>query len=95
MFFPSLSLKMPWADEAHDALTARPAMASPGEFFGSGELGIPVVRISVDGVGVPGLPMPAAQAQDLVRVATDAPYGRGPETIVDAARSTADKRTPG
>ena len=61
------------------------AMVRPGDYFGTGELAIPVVRISVDGVGVLGLPVPTAQAREPRSIATDAPYGRGSDTIVDPA----------
>ncbi len=40
-------------------------------------------RIEVDGAGLLSFPVPAAQVQDVIRVATRAPYGRGEQTIVD------------
>ncbi len=55
----------------------------PGDFCGSGAMELPVVRLTVDGVGTLGLPIAAAQAEALAAVATPAPYGRGPDTIID------------
>lgn len=42
-------------------------------------------RVEVLGVGALSFPIPRAQIEDLVRRAARAPYGRGEETIVDAA----------
>ena len=55
----------------------------PGEFYGSGAIELPIVRIEIDGVGRLGLPIPPLQAQQLIALATPAPYGRGAETLVD------------
>ena len=55
----------------------------PGDLCGSGTLAIPVVRLRVEGVGLLGLPLPDVQAAQLATVATPAPYGRGPDTLVD------------
>jgi len=55
----------------------------PGDFYGTGEVPLPVVRLAVDGVGILGLPLPPMQVEALARVATPAPYGRGRDTLVD------------
>lgn len=55
----------------------------PGDFCGAGSVELPVVRLSVEGVGLLGLPIPEAQAEALARVASPAPYGRGPDTVWD------------
>ena len=55
----------------------------PGNFFGSGQVELPVVRIAVDGVGTLGLPIAPSQADALVRVGSPAPYGRGGDTLLD------------
>lgn len=55
----------------------------PGDFFARGAAELPVVRISVAGLGVLGLPIPPVQLKELTKRATPAPYGRGPDTIVD------------
>ena len=57
----------------------------PGDFYGTGEVPLPVVRLAVDGVGILGLPLPPMQVEALARVATPAPYGRGGDTLVDPA----------
>ena len=72
---------------AQDITSALPALLAklerPGDFCGSGAVELPVVRLTVDGVGTLGLPITAAQAEALAAVATPAPYGRGPDTIID------------
>jgi hypothetical protein len=55
----------------------------PGDFFASGRLGLPAPRLTVDGVGEIALPLLPVQAGQLIGLAERAPYGRGPETIVD------------
>lgn len=57
----------------------------PGDFCADGRLFAPMPRISVG--GGPGLsfPIPAAQAETLIAAADRAPYGRGQQTLVDAA----------
>ena len=57
----------------------------PGDFYGTGEVPLPVVRLAVDGVGILGLPLPPVQVEALARIATPAPYGRGADTLVDPA----------
>jgi hypothetical protein len=59
------------------------ALDRPGDYFATGVAELPVLRIAVDGVGLLGLPVPPIQAEALRRVAQDAPYGRGPRTLVD------------
>jgi hypothetical protein len=56
----------------------------PGDYYGTGTTELPVVRVAVDGVGLLGLPIPRMQAEALRAAAHEAPYGRGPETILDA-----------
>lgn len=72
-----------------DVREALPALLAevprPGEYVGSGVVDLPVVCIHVDGVGTLGLPVPPVQAEALVRVASPAPYGRGPDTLVDSS----------
>lgn len=55
----------------------------PGDFFVTGSLETPMPRLEVEGAGLLSFPVPTGQVQDLIRVATRAPYGRGEETIVD------------
>ena len=55
----------------------------PGDFFFSARTDFPMPRIEVDGVGPIALPLLAAQAKQLIKAATRAPYGRGSETLVD------------
>lgn len=55
----------------------------PGDFHVSGRLEIFAPNISVDGVGTVALPLLPQQAAALAAVAEQAPYGRGPDTLVD------------
>lgn len=57
----------------------------PGEFYATGCVELPVVKIAVDGVGALGLPVAPVQARALIERATPAPYGKGAETLVDPA----------
>src|ERR1700675_3972672 len=70
-----------------DIISTLPPLLStvkrPGEFFATGAIDLPVIRAHVDGLGGLGLPIPPAQAKALARLATPAPYGRGPDTLVD------------
>lgn len=55
----------------------------PGSYYTSGALEIFAPRLEVDGVGPIALPLLPVQAKQLIAVAERAPYGRGPETVVD------------
>lgn len=55
----------------------------PGNFFCHGRADFPAPRIEVDGVGPVALPLLPAQARQLIKAATRAPYGRGSETVID------------
>jgi len=55
----------------------------PGDYFVAGCTELLAPRIEVAGVGTVALPLLPAQAKALIKAASRAPYGRGPETIVD------------
>lgn len=55
----------------------------PGDFCASGMTELLTPRLTVDGVGPIALPVLPIQAQQLIAVAEQAPYGRGPDTLVD------------
>lgn len=55
----------------------------PGDYYTAGALEIFAPRLEVDGVGPIALPLLPIQAKQLIAVAEQAPYGRGPETLVD------------
>jgi hypothetical protein len=57
----------------------------PGDFYASGRVQILAPRLEVDGVGQVALPLLPVQARQLIAIADRAPYGRGPETIVDTS----------
>ncbi len=57
----------------------------PGDFYASGRIELLAPRIDVEGVGPIALPLLPVQAQQLVAIAEQAPYGRGAETLVDTA----------
>jgi len=55
----------------------------PGDFFASGYAEFLAPRLEVEGVGPIALPLLSAQAKQLIKAATRAPYGRGADTVVD------------
>ena len=57
----------------------------PGDFCAHGRLFAPMPRLVVEDVGVVSFPVPEAQARALIEAAERAPYGKGPETLVDAS----------
>lgn len=54
-----------------------------GDYYGHGVEPLPVVRLDVSGIGTLGLPVPRVQAEALYAAAEEAPYGRGPQTLLD------------
>jgi predicted 2-oxoglutarate/Fe(II)-dependent dioxygenase YbiX len=55
----------------------------PGDFYTIGTIDIFTPRLEVTGVGPIALPLLPVQAQQLIAVAEQAPYGRGEATLVD------------
>ena len=55
----------------------------PGEYCTHGRLFVPLPRLEVAGAGLISFPVPPAQADALVAVAERAPYGKGPDTVLD------------
>ena len=55
----------------------------PGDFHATGRSEIFAPRLEVAGVGLVALPLLPAQAEQLVAVAEQAPYGRGSDTLID------------
>jgi predicted 2-oxoglutarate/Fe(II)-dependent dioxygenase YbiX len=60
-----------------------PAIRRPGDFYATGTMELFAPNLEVDGVGRISLPLLPVQAEQLVAVATRAPYGRGEETVID------------
>lgn len=57
----------------------------PGDFYATGSTEIFTPSLEVEGVGPIALPLLPVQAEQLIAVAEQAPYGRGEETLVDTA----------
>jgi predicted 2-oxoglutarate/Fe(II)-dependent dioxygenase YbiX len=57
----------------------------PGDFYARGKVELLSPSLSVQGVGPIALPLLPGQAEQLAAGAEQAPYGRGPDTIVDTA----------
>ena len=55
----------------------------PGEYCTHGRLFAPLPRLEVTGAGLIPFPVPPAHAEALAAAAERAPYGRGPETVLD------------
>ena len=54
----------------------------PGDFHAAGELETVMPALRIEGVGLLSFPVPAAQAQEIIRVAAErAPYGKGAQTL--------------
>ena len=56
----------------------------PGDYYAHGSRACPMPGIQVEGVGQIAFPLLPSQAEELIQLADAAPYGRGPETIVDS-----------
>lgn len=63
--------------------TALRAVDRPGDYFVAGSVEAVMPRLSVDPVGRLAFPILEAQASSLVSAAERAPYGRGPDTVLD------------
>lgn len=61
------------------------AVQRPGGFHCAGSFDMHPPRLEVEGVGAIALPLLPVQAEALIAVADQAPYGRGTETLVDTA----------
>jgi len=57
----------------------------PGDYFSTGRREVALPKITAKGGGQLSFPVPAKQAQEWLRLAEVAPYGRGEETVVDPA----------
>ena len=57
----------------------------PGDFCAYGRLFAPMPRLEVDGAGMLSFPVPDAQVRALIAAAERAPYGKGPDTLVDTS----------
>ena len=57
----------------------------PGDFCAHGRLFVPMPRLEVDGAGLLSFPVPEAQVRALIDTAERAPYGKGPDTLVDTS----------
>ncbi|MEY3289044.1 MAG: hypothetical protein RLZZ419_1286 [Pseudomonadota bacterium] len=70
----------PITDQIFDSLQT---VKRPGDFYATGSLDIFLPQLEVTGVGRIALPLLSTQAEQLVAMAEQAPYGRGQETLVD------------
>ncbi len=59
------------------------AIDRPGDYFTAGRVEGSPPRMSVSGVGLVAFPILDAQVRSLVDASERAPYGRGPDTLVD------------
>jgi len=76
------------ASEGHDVHHARTGQhlgrrRSSGRLFVTGRADFLAPWIEVDGVGPIALPLLPAQAKQLIKAATRAPYGSGSQTVID------------
>ena len=66
-----------------DLLDAIGKVDRPGAVCTSGDLPLTMPGLTVDGVGLIGLPLVKTQARKLIKQCVQAPYGKGTETLVD------------
>lgn len=71
------------ADEVTELLAVLDSLGESSQFCASAELAPVLPGLEVEGVGSLGVPVTAADAKRLIERASQAPYGRGEETIVD------------
>ena len=57
----------------------------PGDFCVHGRLYAPMPTLEVEGVGMLAFPVPETQLHALIGAAERAPYGKGPETVIDTS----------
>ena len=57
----------------------------PGDFCAHDRLFAPMPRLEIDGAGMLSFPVPEAQVRALIAAAERAPYGKGPDTLVDTS----------
>ncbi|MFI3135383.1 MAG: 2OG-Fe(II) oxygenase [Methylococcaceae bacterium] len=68
------------ADQIFDSLQT---VQRPGDFYATGSMDVFLPQLEVASVGRIALPLLQTQAEQLVAIAEQAPYGRGQETLVD------------
>jgi len=67
----------------------------PGSFATSGEIVAPLPGLTITGIGRVAFPLLPAQANEIARVARQAPYGRGEQTLLDRQVRDAKQVEPG
>ena len=73
--------KSSYVDELVQCLQS---VEKPGDFACGGSIYLPLPALQIDGVnGILGLPLCDVQARVVIEQCSQAPYGRGEETIVD------------
>ena len=68
---------------AHELAHILPTLRHHGHFYAAGTVETVMPMLEVSGVGRIALPLLPAQAEQLIAVATRAPFGRGQETLTD------------
>ncbi len=58
-------------------------VSRPGDYFISGRAELLEPRMEVEGAGPVALPLLPAQAKALIKAASQAPFGRGSDTVLD------------
>src|SRR3990167_2278417 len=57
----------------------------PGDFFVQGLKELPLPKIEISEVGTISFPVPVNQVKEIIKKATQAPFGRGKATILDTS----------
>jgi len=64
-------------------LSALEMVDRPGTFCAQGSIPFAMPRLDVQGLGLVSFPVPTAQAEDIITLCRQAPYGKGTQTVVD------------
>ncbi len=82
---PNTPIEVPYNGRLKPLEDVLARVKRPGDFFAMGALDAPMPRIQIEGVGVLSFPVPRAQVRALIAQCERAPFGRGPETILDTS----------
>ena len=61
------------------------SVENSGDFCAGGPVGLPNPAMTIEGVGLIPFPFTTMQVDSLKKVASQAPYGKGPDTLVDVS----------
>ena len=81
----SSQIRVEYGDDLDALAEILASVTRPGDFYASDSVTLPMPRLEVKGEGVISFPIPDEQVCRLTTLATQAPYGRGEETLLDTS----------